>query len=613
MFRPDSNCDRTDYNIILMPPDGYKLDKAIGTTYSLDLEALTAVAICLGLSEETDSKLMQNPISMLNALQKVSDRIILFCEAGQIKAPLKPTALSILLEKMVVEVALPKDRQLGRYPAFHPKTWVLSYVNKDGDKKYRFVVMSRNLTFDRSWDVSFSMDSSRMVRQKKKTKPIINFLDFLSGSVSNNVKDAGKKRTLIRNMQVELADVSFSLDSKEFGENFEILPLGIGKNAYQMSEDVLFSTDRNSADSTFHELVVMSPFLSESVIADFNIAERGLSDSKRTLITRRSELSKLKEMDTDNFTIYVLKDEIVDGEDAISDVMTDKMKQDIHAKIYIRRKYADVDLYLGSMNASYSAINKNVEMMLWLGTKNKYLNGEKFLKDIFCGSADDVKNPFEKVTVMDAVQDIDGDNKNALEQKIKELCRAKRKATITEDNYGKYKVTVEFPEVTSDKTIMVSPFNSKQEHTLCEKIEFTELEILQLSEFYELTAKEGEDEIHRIIMIPTIGFPEDRESAVVNSIVKDRASFVEYIAFVLGDDYLASMLEKKQIGESGIFQHSNDAMPVLYEKMLKTSVEEPERFRDIGYVLKMVTDKEIIPDEFRELYDTFCNTLKIRR
>ena len=613
MFRPDSNCDRTDYNIILMPPDGYKLDKAIGTTYSLDLEALTAVAICLGLSEETDSKLMQNPISMLNALQKVSDKIILFCEAGQIKAPLKPTALSILLEKMVVEVALPKDRQLGRYPAFHPKTWVLSYVNKDGDKKYRFVVMSRNLTFDRSWDVSFSMDSSRMVRQKKKTKPIINFLDFLSGSVSNNVKDAGKKRTLIRNMQAELADVSFSLDSKEFGENFEILPLGIGKNAYQMSEDVLFSTDRNSADSTFHELVVMSPFLSESVIADFNIAERGLSDSKRTLITRRSELSKLKEMDTDNFTIYVLKDEIVDGEDAIFDVMTDKMKQDIHAKIYIRRKYADVDLYLGSMNASYSAINKNVEMMLWLGTKNKYLNGEKFLKDIFCGSADDVKNPFEKVTVMDAVQDIDGDNKNALEQKIKELCRAKRKATITEDNYGKYKVTVEFPGVTSDKTIMVSPFNSKQEHTLCEKIKFTELEILQLSEFYELTAKEGEDEIHRIIMIPTIGFPEDRESAVVNSIVKDRASFVEYIAFVLGDDYLASMLEKKQIGESGIFQHSNDAMPVLYEKMLKTSVEEPERFRDIGYVLKMVTDKEIIPDEFRELYDTFCNTLKIRR
>lgn len=38
-----------------------------------------------------------------------------------------------------------------------------------------------------------------------------------------------------------------------------------------------------------------------------------------------------------------------------------------------------------------------------------------------------------------------------------------------------------------------------------------------------------------------------------------------------------------------------------------------DKIKDIGYVLKMVTDKDIIPDEFRELYETFCNTLKIRR
>lgn len=85
MFRPDSNRDRTDYSGILMPPEGYRLDRAVGTTYSLDLEALTAVAICLGLSEETDSKLMQNPIGMLKALQKVSDRIVLFVKQDRLK------------------------------------------------------------------------------------------------------------------------------------------------------------------------------------------------------------------------------------------------------------------------------------------------------------------------------------------------------------------------------------------------------------------------------------------------------------------------------------------------------------------------------------------------
>ena len=321
----------------------------------------------------------------------------------------------------------------------------------------------------------------------------------------NTSNNAGKKRNLIRGLCADIKDVSFSLESKIFGENFEVLPLGIGKNAYQMQDDILFCKEKGNANSTFNELVVMSPFLSESVIADFNLTDRALSDCKRTLITRRSELGKLKASDVDNFTIYALKDEIIDGEDEISDELADKKKQDIHAKIYLRRKYSDVDLYLGSMNASYSAINKNVEMMLWLGTKNMYLNGDKFLEDIFCGPAGDVKNPFEQVTVADAVLETESDNRNLLEQKIKKLCRVKRQAVISEDNEnaGKYKITVEFSGIQSDSAITVSPFNSKQEQTLSEHIEFSELEILQLSEFYEITAKAGEDIIRRIIMIPT--------------------------------------------------------------------------------------------------------------
>lgn len=364
-------------------------------------------------------------------------------------------------------------------------------------------------------------------------------------------------------------------------------------------------------DAVFGELQLINPraksFLSgiqtAFMASDIDMADELIRKRERSLKgAARAKLSRTK-------------DEIIDGEEEISDELADKKKQDIHAKIYLRRKYSDVDLYLGSMNASYSAINKNVEMMLWLGTKNMYLNGDKFLEDIFCGPVGDAKNPFEQVTVADDVLETESDNRNLLEQKIKDLCRVKRQAVISEDNEnaGKYKIEVEFSGIESDSEVTVSPFNSKQEQTLSEHIEFLELEILQLSEFYEITARSGDDTIRRIIMIPTSGFPDDRESAAVNSVVKDRASFVEYIAFVLGDDYVASMLEGKQMGESGFFANSSDAMPALYEKMLKTSVEEPERIKDIGYVLKMVTDKDIIPDEFRELYETFCNTLKIRR
>lgn len=102
----------------------------------------------------------------------------------------------------------------------------------------------------------------------------------------------------------------------------------------------------------------------------------------------------------------------------------------------------------------------------------------------------------------------------------------KRQAVIQKDseNAGKYKIVVEFGGIESDSAITVSPFNSKQEQLLAEHIEFSELEILQLSEFYEITVRSGDDTIRRIIMIPTSGFPDDRESAAVNSVVKDRAS-----------------------------------------------------------------------------------------
>ena len=49
MLNPNS--DRLDYGQILAPPAGYDLDLAVGTTYSLDLDALVGASLALGLSE----------------------------------------------------------------------------------------------------------------------------------------------------------------------------------------------------------------------------------------------------------------------------------------------------------------------------------------------------------------------------------------------------------------------------------------------------------------------------------------------------------------------------------------------------------------------------------
>ena len=236
MFKTNETKDRVSYGNLLLPPEGFTLNFAVGTTYSLDLEALTAVCIALGLSEDTDSTLLQNPVSMLNALQKVSEKVLIFCEAGQIKMPGTPSALSLLLEKMIIPVALPKARGINHYPAFHPKTWVLQYVNDRGDYHYRFAVLSRNLTFDRSWDISFVMDSSKATQTAQKTRPIMDYLEFLRNQIrADKVQNARVKRSAVRKLCDALVGVSFTTDSKEFGDNFEIMPLGIGSGAYDMN------------------------------------------------------------------------------------------------------------------------------------------------------------------------------------------------------------------------------------------------------------------------------------------------------------------------------------------------------------------------------------------
>ena len=102
------NNDRLDYGQVLAPPSNYKLDFAIGTTYSLDLDALVGACIALGLAEETDSDLMKNPVCLLEALRATGDKVALFCEGGQIHLPNNVTSLYILLEKMVFPITTTK-------------------------------------------------------------------------------------------------------------------------------------------------------------------------------------------------------------------------------------------------------------------------------------------------------------------------------------------------------------------------------------------------------------------------------------------------------------------------------------------------------------------------
>ena len=601
--------DRLDYGNILKPPKSYTLDFAVGTTYSLDLDALVGMCISLGLLEEADSNIMKDPICLLEALRRTGDKVALFCEAGEIYLPGKVSALYTLLEKMVFLVVT-KARSGIKYPSFHPKFWLLRYINKE-EVLYRVVVLSRNLTFDRSWDICFYMDGE-LGEETDKNIPVADFLKYLLKQLPKlEISKAKQIRQLIK----ELDYVNFETGMKEFYD-FEFIPSGVPCSEggiYSMLDTSLIKGENDRLEKSFHELLVISPFLSKDIVRQFNERSRWIENAEYMLITRQMSLDNLSPEDCDKFRIYVLKDEIVDGEAAISDGESDYYKQDIHAKIYMLRKNADTEVYLGSLNASHNAVYGNIEFMILLRSKNRYINLEKLKAEIFNGDEEGANNPFKEVELLNCREEKDIEESEELDFLIKQVNRYKFYAVVTENaSYYDVNISVENYEK-QDADITISPiFAQSKEAKFAKNILFEKLTINALSKFYVLSICDiVGNNVKRVIKIETEGMPNEREGKVISSIIGE--NFYRYIEFLFGDDHIISTLKansEKTQGIAGKSYSTIENMPVLYEKMLKKAATEPESFTEIEKIIRLLPEDGVVPEAFKKLYSTFRKVVK---
>ena len=608
------NNDRLDYGQILAPPENAYLDFAVGTTYSLDLDALVGASLALGLSEETDSVLMNNPVCLLEALRSTGDKVALFCEGGQIAMPGKVTPLYILLEKMVFSVKTAKHKGIAAFPSFHPKFWLIRYKKTDGEYVYRVIILSRNLTFDRSWDITYFMDGhiTRKATRKaaQQNEPVCDFLRYLLTQLPSD-ENGKEKAKGIRSLIKDLSMVLFEPAEKEF-EDFEFIPNGVKRSyggTYCFDETQLFN-------ETFHEILIMSPFLSGGIIRNFNVRniKSPIQDARYMLITREMSLARLKPEDVSNFDIYTMRDNVIDGETAISDENEKAQKQDIHAKVYMIRKYSTSNLYLGSLNASHNAVYGNVEFMIRLTAKNRYLNMDKLRNALFCGEEGNPDDPFQKVKLENAIINEEEDKTDALNAIVKDINRSNPYAVASKESEDYYSVEVHFDECDiKDYKVSLRPLLSNKTADFGEMILFDNLTVTQLSEFYMVSVSDGERTVERVLIIQTKGLPEDREKAVVSSVVSNRDCFYRYIAFLLGDDSILSALESSVLGKENVAKQNRPAynLPALYEKMLQTAAIAPEKFKGIEYLIKTISEDGIIPDDFKKLYETFKKAVKL--
>ncbi len=600
--------DRLDYGKLLAPPAGFELEMAAGTTYSLDLEALTFAAMSMGFAEDADSLIKENEVYLLAALRKVASRTVLFHEAGHIlvSASKRNNRLFPLLEKMVVPVALGSN---GNFPAFHPKMWLLAFKKKDGGEMcYRFIVMSRNLTFDRSWDIAVALEGSERKEEEElnnKSEQICNLLKFLKGKTKNK-----NHERIIDNLIQKVGQVNFRVLPPAV--DFEILPLGIGKNAYEINKDIWLG---EKVSKGFNELVIVSPFLSKDIIERF-CKRRVLKNNRRTLITRRSSLTELDQkcMEQGNgFEVFCLKDSVVDGEDFISDDNLLKQRQDIHAKIFSVTKWNATWLYMGSMNATNAAFNRNVELDIMLELKGKY-NSSALMGELLAPGEGSPECLFEKIDALPQNSD-DSGNKDKLTKLLKDFCRAGVTAVANGSNEGYYTVTVSISNYNDEfKVISLNPITVEDisvevcSGSLC----FNNIELKNLTEFYRVSIGDSEgNNLSRIVKIPTEGIPEGRDSAIYGEIINSPSKLYEYAAFLLSNNKLQSLIDAssasscKGSGSGKAVLHT-----AIYESMLEAAVRNGEELKEIEEMIKMIPDSNNAKTALSSLMNSFKKFLK---
>lgn len=574
----------------VMQSDGFVVDYAVLTTYSLDMPSLLSIPFMLGTMADMTDATLQSPHLILEAVNKSAGKFAVFCNAGCIAVPQANSKLYTLLERSVVQIAL--SAKGHGFVNFHPKVWVIKETNPDTEEsQIKVVVLSRNLTCSNDLDVVCELVGRIGTRSssKKKHKSLADFLSWLVG------KSSGKIRRHIRNLIDDLAYVKqFELKDSLFDE-YDFFPMGI--DGYDGIEYCLKQEMLDHAA----EMVIISPFIDQKILERMTACRPG---ARKTLITRHSSVTN-DELQLFNDGVYVPKE-----------VLTDKVEKevtvDIHEKVYFIRNYqtGENHLYLGSTNATQNGFGRNVEFLLRLKFAPHKISYDKFRDELIHKGKDCL---FEKITAVPADHIVQESNTDELA--LRQAIDADLKANVQKKRDG-YTVTIRCKERRlPKKEVFLYPLGCEaKECVLSDGMTFEKLELATLTEFYVLSV----GDIKRVIKIETEGMPiGERDRAIFRSIIDTKAKFISYLAFMLTKDVEQYVIESQQMERELATMDSSikeqEISISLYEDMVRMAYSNPDRIADIRSVIEKA-DAFVIPDHFAELYSSFENAIKqIRR
>lgn len=568
-FNPEEN--RLDYSQMLCPPPGYDLEFAVGMTYSLDMEALLGVPVSLGMFEDYDSSATQNPFFLLEAIRKCSDKLAIFCNADGIKMPQNIRPVYALLENSIFPVSLERNAN------FHPKLWVIKYHSETEAAVIKVIVLSRNLTFDRSMDIAVEVTGTIGQETKEENRSLADMLYFVKKYAA-----AGKQNAISSLARDVLRVEKFQCEDPF--ESCRFLPFGIPRYKNQASQMV------DDAQS----LIVVSPFLSDGIVERL-----GNGPYETTLVTR---LNSVTQKAWDSFQhIYVPSEMLLDDELLGDADQQSVAKRDLHAKIYFKSVGSKHYLYLGSLNASANAFFHNVEFMLELKYKPYFASYSAVFDDLVIG------NPmFEQLEDLPTIPVIPESEETM--DGLRDVLDSITGASVQAEG-EQYELTISCGLL--QKPAEIAPiYRSASFEPLQDKVEFHNMLLRELCELYVIRCGNQ----YCIAKIPTEGIPEDRDSAIYNAVIGSKSGFLAYVAFLLADNFTEAGIEQQELMERlaiGADTTETVIPSALYERLLRTAAFYPKRLDEVEKIMERASP-ELVDDSFRALIRTFREAVKRR-
>lgn len=586
----------------LRPPPGYIFTAGLATTYTLDLTTLLSVPLHLALRSGDDrNAMLQDGVALLEAIRRTTDKLSIFCQHARIAAPNLPHVLYGLLESCVIEVTAPDGG------VFHPKLWVLRFKRPGSieDVVLRLLVLSRNLTGDRSWDLSLSLDGTPSKRTVAQNRPLSDLVAALPDLAES---PPGRR---IRQHCEKIADELRQTTWKE-------LPGAFGKLAFHS----LGLNRRSWLPKPSKRLAVISPFVSASALN----ALAATTQEAVVLVSRPDELARVSKASLSKFGALMMLHESAETDDGDDTAAADRLKHGLHAKAYIVENGWDTTLYLGSANATNASLvaGTNIEILAELTGKRSRVGGiDSFLGDEglreYLTEFEPPEEPPPLSVEEQAEKIIDAVRSELMLAGIRLSC-----AAAGEDVWDLRVSAKRNIKLKRIERIRIWPISLPKERAIdgaplaiTGEVLMPRCATASITGFiaFELTTALCNHSVCFVLNLPVDNMPSGRDAAVLRTIVANREGFLRYLLLLLQDlDDLPSVGDLvSAIGGTWNATGGLDGLPLL-EELTRAYSRNPGRLDSVRKLVEQLNatpqGKKIIPAEFMDLWRVFDSMLQ---